>query len=97
MLTQTDLNEKGKYRYKLSILRVVKKLVPIDPTLLIIRAALGTILMFLVLMAHEYAGVVGIVFVCILFVIGMSAPFWLTRRKKHQAHKDMRKRKALFF
>ena len=57
MLTQTDLNEKGKDKYKLSILRVVKKLVPIDPTLLIIRAALGTILMFLVFMAHELAGV----------------------------------------
>jgi hypothetical protein len=92
MLAQTDLNEKGKDRYRLSILRVVKKLVPIDPTLLIIRAALGMILMFLVLMAHELAGVGGIVFVCILFAIGMSAPFWLMRRKKHQAHKDMRKR-----
>ena len=88
MLTLTDLNEKGKDRYKLSILRVVNKLVPIDPTPLIIRAALGTILMFLMLMAHELAGVVGIVFVCILFAIGMSAPFWLTRRKKHQSHQD---------
>ena len=91
MLTQTDLNEKRKDKYTLSILRVVKILVPIDPTLLIIRAALGTILMFIVLMAHEFAGVGGIVSVCILFAIGMSAPFWLTRRKKHQAHKDMRK------
>ncbi len=92
MLTQTDLNEKRKDKYKLSILRAVKILIPIDPTLLIIRAALGTILMLLVLMAHELAGVGGIVFVCILFAIGVSAPFWLTRRKKHQSHKDMRKR-----
>ena len=86
MLTQTDLNEKRKDEYKLSILRVVKKLAPIDPTFLIIRAALGTILMFLVLMAHELAGVVGILFICILFAIGVSAPFWLTRRKKNQPH-----------
>ena len=90
MLTQTDLNEKRKDKYRLSILRVMKKLVPINPTLLFIRAALGTILMFLVLLAHELAGVGGIVFVCILFAIGMSVPFWLTRRKKHQAYKDMR-------
>ncbi len=92
MLAQTDLNEKRSDKYKLSILKVVKKLVPIDPTLLIIRAALGTILMFLVLMAYELAGVGGILFVCILFAIGMSAPFWLTRRKKHLSHQDMRKR-----
>ena len=59
MLTQTDLNEKRKDKYTLSILRVVKILVPIDRTLLIIRAALGTILMFIVLMAHEFAGVGG--------------------------------------
>jgi hypothetical protein len=82
MLTPTELNEKRKDKYKLSILMVVKKLVPVNPTLMIIRAALGTILMFLVLMAHELAGVVGMVFVCILFAIGASAPFWLTRRKK---------------
>jgi hypothetical protein len=92
MLTQTNLNEKSEDKYKLSLSRVVKKLVPIDPTLLIIRAALGTILMFLVLMAHELAGVGGIVFVCILFAIGVSAPFWLTRRKKNKPHKDMMKR-----
>jgi len=92
MLTQPIYNEKRKDKYKLSILKVVKKLVPIDPTLLIIRAALGTILMFLVLMAHELAGVGGIAFVCILFAIGVSAPFWLTKRKKHQSQKDMRKR-----
>ena len=66
----------------MSILRVVKKLVPIDPTLLVIRAALGTILMFLVLMAHELAGVGGVVLVCILFAIGVSAPFWLRKGKK---------------
>ena len=75
----------------MSILSVMKKLVPVDPTRIIIRAALGTILMFIVLMAHELAGVVGIVFVCILFAIGVSAPLWLTRRKKHQSHKDMRR------
>jgi hypothetical protein len=92
MLAQTDLNEKRRDKYKLSILRAVKILVPIDPTLLIIRAALGTILMFLVLIAHELAGVGGIAFVCILFTIGVSAPFWLTKRKKHQSQKDMRKR-----
>ena len=92
MLAQTYLNKKRKDKYTLSILRVVKILVPIDPTPPIIRAALGTILMFLVLMAHELAGVGGIVFVCILFAIGMSVPIWLTRRKKHQAYKDMRKR-----
>ncbi len=92
MLTQPIYNEKRKDKYKLSILRAVKILVPIDPTLLIIRAALGTILMFLVLMAHELAGVWGIAFVCILFTICVSAPFWLTRRKKYQSHKDMRKR-----
>jgi len=92
MLTQTNLIEKSEDKYKLNLLRVVKKLVPIDPTLLIIRAALGTILMFLMLMAHELAGVGGMVFVCILFAIGMSAPFWLTRRKKYQSHQDMRKR-----
>ena len=74
---------KKKDKYKLSILRVVKKLVPIDPTPLIIRTALGTILMFLLLTAHELAGVGGMVLVCILFAIGVSAPFWLTRRKKH--------------
>ena len=90
MLTQTGLNEKRKDKYTLIILRVVKILVPIDPPPLIIRATLGTILMFLLLMAHEMAGVGGIVFVCILFVIGMSAPFWLTRRKKHQSHKVVR-------
>jgi len=83
MLTQPIYNVKRKDKYKLSILRAVKILVPIDPTLLIIRAALGTILMFLVLIAHELAGVGGIAFVCILFAIGVSAPFWLTRRKKH--------------
>ena len=66
----------------MSILKVVKKLVPIDPTLLIIRAALGTILMFLVLMAHELAGVGGMVLVCILFALGVSAPFWLRKGKK---------------
>jgi hypothetical protein len=44
MLAQTDLNKKRKDKYTLSILRVVKILVPIDPTLPIIRAALGTIL-----------------------------------------------------
>ena len=87
MLTQPIYNEKRKDKYKLSILRAVKILVPIDPTLLIIRAALGTILMFLVLMAHELAGVGGMVFVCILFAIGVSAPFWLTRRKKPQVQK----------
>jgi hypothetical protein len=81
MLAQTDLNKKRKDKYTLRILRVVKILVPIDPTPPIIRAALGTILMFLVLMAHEFAGVGGIVLVCILFVIGMSVPFWLTRKK----------------
>ena len=91
MLTQTNLNEKRMDKYTLSILRVVKILVPIDPTPLIIRAALGMILMFLVLMAHELAGVVGIVFICILFAIGMSAPFWLSKRKKHQSHKVVRK------
>jgi hypothetical protein len=89
MLAQTDLNKRRKDKYTLSILRVIKILVPIDPTLPIIRAAMGTILMFLVLMAHELAGVGGIVFVCILFAIGMSVPFWLTIRKKHQAHKDI--------
>jgi hypothetical protein len=78
-----QVHGKKKDKYKLSILRVVKKLVPIDPTPLIIRAALGTILMFLLLMAHELAGVGGMVLVCILFAIGVSAPFWLTRRKKH--------------
>jgi hypothetical protein len=66
----------------LSILKIVKKLVPIDPTLLIIRAALGTILMFLVLMAHELAGVGGMVLVCILFAVGVSVPFWLKQGKK---------------
>ena len=91
MLTHSDLNEKRKDKYRLSILWIVKKLVPINPTLLFIRAALGTILMFLVLMAHELAGVRGMVLVCILFVIGMSAPFEL-KRKKHQSNKDMRKR-----
>jgi hypothetical protein len=92
MLMQTDLNEKRNYKYKLSILRVVKKLVPITTKLPIVRAALGTILMFSVVMAHKLAGVGGMVFVCILFAIGMSAPFWLTRRKKSQSHKDMMKR-----
>jgi len=82
MLTQPIYNEKRKDKYKLSILRVVKKLVPIDPTLLIIRAALGTILMFLVLMAYELAGVGGMVLVCILFTVGVSAPFWLRKGKK---------------
>jgi len=82
MVTQTDFNEKRKDKYWLSILRAVKKLVPIDPTLLIIRAALGTILMFLVLMAHELAGVGGMVSVCILFAVGVSAPFWLRKGKK---------------
>ena len=66
----------------MSILKVVKKLLPIDPTLLIIRAALGTILLFLVLIAHELAGVGGMVFVCILFVVGVAAPFWLKQGKK---------------
>jgi len=66
----------------LNILKVVKKLVPINPTLLIIRAALGTILLFLVLIAHELAGVGGMVFVCILFTLGVSAPFWLRKGKK---------------
>ena len=82
MVTQTDSNEKRKDKYCLSILKVVKKLVPIDPTLLIIRAALGTILLFLVLIAHELAGVGGMVSVCILFVVGVSAPFWLKQVKK---------------
>jgi hypothetical protein len=82
MLTQTDLNKKRKDKYLLSILKVVKKLFPIDPTLLIIRAALGTILLFLVLMAHEVAGVGGMVLVCILFAVGVSAPFWLKQGKK---------------
>ena len=81
MLTQIDLDEKRKDKYKLSILRVAKKLVPITPTFLVIRAALGIILMFLLLMAHEVAGVGGMLFVCILFAIGMSTPFWLMRRK----------------
>lgn len=92
MLMRADLNEKRKDKYKLSILRVAKKLVPITPTPPIIRAALGMILMFAVLMAHELAGVGGMVSVCILFAIALSAPFWLTRRKKHQSHKDMMKR-----
>ena len=89
MLTQIDLDEKRKDKYKLSILRVAKKLVPITPTFLVIRAALGIILIFLLLMAHEVAGVGGMLFICILFTIGMSAPFWLMRRKKHQSHKGM--------
>jgi len=82
MVTQTNLNEKSKDRYYLSILKVMKKLVPIDPTLLIIRAALGTILLFLVLIAHELAGVAGMVFVCILFAVAVSAPFWLKQGRK---------------
>jgi hypothetical protein len=82
MVIHTGLYEIRKDKYKLSILKVVKKLVPIDPTLLIIRAALGTILLFLVLMAHELAGVGGMVIVCILFSVGMSAPFWLKQGKK---------------
>ena len=82
MVTQTDLNEIRKDKYYLSILKVVKKLVPIDPTLLIIRAALGTILLFLLLIAHELAGIGGIVLVCILFAVGVSAPFWLKQVKK---------------
>jgi hypothetical protein len=85
MVTQTDLNEKRKDKYKVSIFKVAKKLVPIDPTLLIIRAALGTILMFLVLMAHELAGVGGMVLVCIIFTIGVSAPYWLKQGKKLHA------------
>ena len=82
MANQTDLNEKSKVKYYLSILKVVKKLVPIDPTLLIIRAALGTILLFLLLIAHELAGIGGIVLVCILFAVGVSAPFSLKQVKK---------------
>jgi hypothetical protein len=60
----------------------VKKLFPVDPTLLIIRAALGTILLFLVLIAHELAGVGGMVMVSILFAVGVSVPFWLKQGKK---------------
>ena len=70
----------------MSILKVVKKLFPIDPTLLIIRAALGTILLFLVLIAHELAGVGGMVMVFILFAVGVSAPFWLKQGKKLYAY-----------
>jgi hypothetical protein len=66
----------------LRILKVIKTLAPIDPTLLIIRAALGTILLFLVLIAHELAGVAGMVVVCILFAVGVSAPFWLKQGRK---------------
>ncbi len=86
MVTQSDLNEKIKDKYYLSILKVVKKLVPIDPTLLIIRAALGTILLFLVLLGHELAGLEGLVFVCVLFAVGVSAPFWLKQGKKLYAY-----------
>ena len=82
MVTQTDLNEKSKVKYYLSILKVVKKLVPIDPTLLIIRAALGTILLFLLLIAHELAGIGGMALVCILFAVGVTAPFLLKQGKK---------------
>ena len=82
MVTQSDLNEKSKDKCYLSFLKVVKELVPIDPTLLIIRAALGTILLFLLLIAHELAGVGGMVLVCILFAAGVSAPFWLKQGRK---------------
>ena len=68
------IKRKKKDKYQLSIFSVMKKLVPVDPTRIIIRAALGTILVFIVLMAHELTGVVGIVFVCILFAIGVSVP-----------------------
>ena len=80
----------------MSILKVVKKLVPIDPTLLIIRAALGTILLFLVLMAHELAGVGGMVLVCILFALGVSAPFWLQAREKALYIYETNLHRALF-
>jgi len=79
MVMQTDVYKKRKDKYKLCVLKVLKQLVPINPTLLIIRATLGTILMFLVLTAHELAGVGGVVLICILFTLGLSAPFWLRK------------------
>ncbi len=82
MLMQIDFSEKKKNKYKLCALKVLKKSIPVNPTLLIIRAALGTILMFLVLMAHELAGIGGMVSMCILFAICVCAPFWLRKGKK---------------
>ncbi len=87
MTMQSGLTEKINSVYKMHVSRVVNNLIPGNPTLLIIRAALGTILMFLVVIGYEMAGVWGLVSVCILFIVGFSIPIWLMRRKMPYTHK----------